>query len=343
MKKIIALVCALMMVLSAASFALADDVPTLTISTWAANLDTITANVFTPFEEANNCKIIVDAGNNAARLGKLQENPDAYDIVYFSDLYVKRALEQDLFLPFDQSKVAGIEDLYEFCQNPNDGYGPGYTVTGFGILYNPADVEEPLTSWAQLWEGDVASMLALPDITVTSGPYMIEVAGKVAGVNPAEDDDPAFAKIKELSENGAIFYSGSADLIAKFEQGEVSVAVCQDFDASTIRAAVEGLEYVIVPAEGSYLGINQVNITKTSKNVDLAYKFIEWLISYDVQYQDALDKVEAPANVKVELTAEQADGMCYGDAVKISDAPNWALYSEKNAEWIERYNEEIYQ
>ena len=77
MKKIIALVCALMLVLSAASFALADDVPTLTISTWAANLDTITANVFTPFEEANNCKIIVDAGNNAARLGKLQENPDA--------------------------------------------------------------------------------------------------------------------------------------------------------------------------------------------------------------------------------------------------------------------------
>ena len=341
MKKFVALICALVLVLS--SFAMAEEVPTLTISTWAANLDTITANVFTPFEEANNCKIIVDAGNNAARLGKLQENPDAYDIVYFSDLYVKRALEQDLFLPFDQSKVAGIEDLYEFCQNPNEGYGPGYTVTGFGILYNPEEVEEPLTSWAQLWEGDVASMLALPDITVTSGPYMIEVAGKVAGVDPAEDDDPAFAKIKELSENGAIFYSGSADLIAKFEQGEVSVAVCQDFDASTIRAAVEGLEYVIVPAEGSYLGINQVNITKASKNVDLAYKFIEWLISYDVQYQDALDKVEAPANVKVELTEEQADGMCYGEAVKISDAPNWALYSEKNAEWIERYNEEIYQ
>ena len=48
-------------------------------------------------------------------------------------------------------------------------------------------------------------------------------------------------------------------------------------------------------------------------------------------------------NTRQELTAEQADGMCYGDAVKISDAPNWALYSEKNAEWIERYNEEIYQ
>ena len=45
----------------------------------------------------------------------------------------------------------------------------------------------------------------------------------------------------------------------------------------------------------------------------------------------------------VELTEEQADGMCYGDAVKISSAPNWALYSERNDAWILRYNEEIYQ
>ncbi|MBQ8080706.1 MAG: extracellular solute-binding protein [Clostridia bacterium] len=342
MKKLVALFLVLSLALSLTA-ALAEDVPTLTISTWAANIDTLTENVFAPFEAANNCKIVLDTGNNAARLGKLQENPDAYDIVYFSDLYVKRALEQDLFLPIDQSRIEGLDDLYDFCKDPNFGYGPGYTVTGFGILYNPAEFDAPLTSWASLWENDVAANLALPDITVTSGPYMIEVAGKVAGVNPAEDDDPAFAKIKELSENGAIFYSGSADLIAKFEQGEVAAAVCQDFDASTIRSAVEGLEYVIVPEEGSYLGINQVNITKNSQNVDLAYKFISRLISYDVQYKDALDKVEAPANVNVVLTAEEADGMCYGDAVKISDAPNWALYSEKNNAWIERYNEEIYQ
>ena len=106
---------------------------------------------------------------------------------------------------------------------------------------------------------------------------------------------------------------------------------------------VENGEYVIVPEEGSYLGINQVNITKSCKNPELAYKFISWLISYDVQYEDALARVEAPANTKVELTEEQADGMCYGDAVKISSAPNWALYSERNDAWILRYNEEIYQ
>ena len=168
-----------------------------------------------------------------------------------------------------------------------------------------------------------------------------------AGVSFAMRSIPALAEycelIKKLADNGSIFYSSTGDLVSKFELGEVSVAVCQDFDASTIRAAKEGLEYVIVPEEGSYLGINQVNITKSCKNPELAYKFISWLISYDVQYEDALARVEAPANTKVELTEEQADGMCYGDAVKISSAPNWALYSERNDAWILRYNEEIYQ
>ena len=100
---------------------------------------------------------------------------------------------------------------------------------------------------------------------------------------------------------------------------------------------------LLPPSAKSRLATNQVNIVKSSKNVDLAYKFISWLISYDVQYKDALDKVEAPANTKVVLTPEQAEGICYGETVAVSSAPNWALYAERNAAWIERYNEEIYQ
>lgn len=340
-----ALVFAALLLTLTCAVAAAEEVPTLVIATWPANIDTIKANVFDPFEQAHNCKIVFETANNSERLAKLTENPDDYDIVYFSDMYVKQAIAADLFMPFDSSKVEGFEDLYSFCQDPNNGYGPGYTVTGFGILYDADEFDAPITSWKRLWDEDVVSTLALPDITVTSGPYMIEVAGKVAGVDPAENDDPAFELIEQLADNGAMFYANSGDLSSKFGLGEVSVAVCQDFEATNIRSNNPdlNLQYVIVPDEGSYLGINQVNITKSCQNVDLAYEFISWLISYDVQYEDAIDKVEAPANTKVELTAEQSADMCYGDAVAISDAPNWALYAEKNEAWILRYNEEIYQ
>jgi len=44
-----------------------------------------------------------------------------------------------------------------------------------------------------------------------------------------------------------------------------------------------------------------------------------------------------------EIGVRKCGRMCYGEAVKISDAPNWDLYNERNDAWILRYNEEIYQ
>ena len=71
--KIIAMLAALVMLMACMPAAMAEDVPTLVISTWPANIDVITKNVFEPFEAANNCKIVVETGNNSQRLAKLME------------------------------------------------------------------------------------------------------------------------------------------------------------------------------------------------------------------------------------------------------------------------------
>ena len=73
LRKLTAILAAMILVLSCVSVAAAEEVPTLVISTWPANIDTITENVFKPFEEANNCKIVVETGNNSQRLAKLME------------------------------------------------------------------------------------------------------------------------------------------------------------------------------------------------------------------------------------------------------------------------------
>ena len=341
MKKIVALLIALCLVLTAFG-AVAEEKAKLVISAWPTNIDLIGENVHKPFEEANNCEIVVEVGNNGDRMTKLKENPSAYDIIYFSDKYVKDAVALDLLEAFDVSKLTNYGDLYEIAQQPNPGYGPGYTFTGFGIAYDPTVITTPITKWADLWREDVVSELTVPAITVTSGPYFVQVAGKVSGTDVAEDDAPAFAKIKELAAGGAHFYEKSGDIAAKFQLGEVAVAVVQDFEFSTILAACPNAVYLMIPEEGTYLGINQINIVKGSKNADLAYKFIDWALSQEVQLAQAIDKVEAPANRNVDLTPEQAEGLCYGAPVVESEAPNWDLIREKNAEWVDRYNTEIY-
>ncbi len=341
MKRLLGILLAAVMVLASMS-ALAEEKQKLVISAWPTNIDLIDKNVHTPFEVANNCEIVVEVGNNSERLTKLRENPSAYDIVYFSDKYVKDAAADGLLETFDNTRLTRLGELYEVAQNPNHGYGPGYTFTGFGIAYDPTVIEVPLTKWADLWREDVMSQLTVPAITVTSGPYFVQVAGKVAGTDVAVDDNPAFSKIKELADGGAYFYEKSGDIASKFQLGEIAVAVVQDFEFSTIQQACPDAVYVMIPEEGTYLGINQINIVKGSKNADLAYKFIDWALSQEVQLAQALDKVEAPANKYVVLTDEQAAGLCYGAPVSSSEAPNWELIREKNAEWVDRYNNEIY-
>jgi putative spermidine/putrescine transport system substrate-binding protein len=343
MKKFVAALLALSLLMGLVSLsALAEEKTKLVISAWPTNIDLIQKNVYKPFEEANNCEIVVELGSNGDRLTKLRENPSAYDIVYFSDKYVKTAVQEGLLENFDASRLTNLGDLYDFCQQPNPGYGPGYTVTGFGICYDPDVIKTPITKWADLWREDVVSQLTVPAITVTSGPYFVEVAGKVAGTDVSVDDNPAFEKLKELSAGGAYFYEKSGDIASKFQLGEVAAAVVQDFEYSTILAACPQVKYVMIPEEGTFLGINQINIVKGSKNQDLAYKFIDWAIGVEAQTAQALDKVEAPANTKVVLTAEQAEGLAYGEPVFNSTAPNWDLIMQKNAEWVERYNTEIY-
>lgn len=341
MKKVIVTLLVLMLLIGCAS-ALAQEKQKLVISAGPTNIDLIEKNVHKPFEEANNCEIVVEVGNNADRLTKLRENPSAYDIVYFSDKYVKDAAAEGLLEAFDNTKLANLGELYDIAQNPNPGYGPGYTFTGFGIAYDPTVITTPITKWADLWREDVTSQLVVPAITVTSGPYFVQVAGKVAGTDVAVDDGPAFAKLKELAQGGAYFYEKSGDIASKFSLGEVAVAVLQDFEYSTVKQACPDVEYVMIPEEGTFLGINQINIAKGSKNQELAYKYIDWAISRQAQLAQALDKVEAPANKLVELTDEQAVGLCYGEPVTESQAPNWDLIRAKNAEWVDRYNNEIY-
>lgn len=110
-----------------------------------------------PLRRPTTARSLWKPGNNSQRLAKLMENPEGYDIVYFSDYYVKEAIAADLFLPIEADKIEGLTDLYDFCQDPNNGYGPGYTVTGFGILYDPAMVDEPITSWKRCGTRGIAA------------------------------------------------------------------------------------------------------------------------------------------------------------------------------------------
>lgn len=314
----------------------------LVISTWGFNEELLRKNVYEPFEKAYNVKIVLEVGNNADRLNKLRLGSSNVDIVQIAEGFAIQAIEEGLFEKIDRSNIPNIENLYDIAKAPfGEDYGPAYTIGRYGIMYDEAKVSKPIESWADLWDESLANQVTIPDITTTAGPFMPFIAAEIEGLDVQKDTDAIFNKIKALDKNLVKIYSKSSEVVNMFSQGEVSAVAGQDFSFGQVKEAVPTAKWVD-PKEGSYAVVNTINIAKGSKNKELAEKFINWILSEEVQKANALDKVDSPANKNVVLTEEEAEGLTYGaDVINNLKLPDWKYINSVYNDWINRWNKEV--
>jgi putative spermidine/putrescine transport system substrate-binding protein len=123
-----------------------------------------------------------------------------------------------------------------------------------------------------------------------------------------------------------------------FAQGEIAAAPAMDFAFFRVKDAVDGAVW-LNPEEGSFANFNTLNIVKGSDNKELAEKFINYAISKEVQTKMALDQVESPLNMEVELTEAEAEGLTYGaEIINSLNTIDWSLINENKEEWMNRWN-----
>lgn len=312
----------------------------LSVSTFSFNAELLQKNVYDPFMEATGCKLIVEGGKNAERVTKIKETPENYDVVIIGDAFVADLIDADLLEKADYSTLTNRDALYDNAKAPfGEEYGPAYTFNRLGIVYDKATCPIEITSWADLWNPELEDSIAIPDITTTSGPLFYYAVAKMEGLTPGTDDDAIFAKMEELKPNVMKTYTSANDTITMLNQGEISVAVLLDFSYTAAKAASE--DYVWVdPSEGNYSGYNTLNIVKGCENKDLAMAFIDFYISKEVQLAEALDGVDSPVRMDVELTEEQAANFTYGkEMIDGLLLPDWSVINANKADWTARWNE----
>ncbi len=315
----------------------------LVISTWGYNEDKLRKNVFEPFENANNVKIILETGNNSDRLNKIRtiENTTV-DLIFLAGSFAIEGIEEGLFDKVNAANVPNLDMIYDMAKAPHgEGFGPAYTLNRTGIIYDTAMVDAQVTSWNDLWRAEFESNVSIPEITTTAGPAMVVLSGTVSESDALTNADMAFAKLTELKPNLVKTYGRSSELVNMFTQGEIVIGVAQDFAFGRIKEAVPTAEWVN-PVEGAFANLNTINIVKGSKNKEVAEKFIDWMLSEEVQNANALDKIDSPVNVNVVLTDEEAQGLTYGteliDSLVVIDEMK---VNASKAEWIDRWNREV--
>ncbi|GHU50185.1 hypothetical protein FACS1894127_5010 [Clostridia bacterium] len=128
---------------------------TLAVATWGGASETGLRTIVGPFEAANNCEVVFDIGNNADRYSKLLANRNSpiVDVALFSDTFSDLGNAEGLFEKVTREEVPNIANLYSFGPN-KDGFGPGYSVVRYGIMYNHDKISNPPVSYKELFTRD---------------------------------------------------------------------------------------------------------------------------------------------------------------------------------------------
>lgn len=311
------------------------------VSNFAVAQDQLRKELYAPFEAKCNCKVVLDLGNAADRLAKLEArkaNPEA-DLAVLADFSALEAARKDLIEPIDVSKLKNFSKLYDFAKDPiGKNYGVGYTFYATSIVYRKDKID--VTSWADLWSPKLKNRVALPNITTTQGPLLLFMMNRALnGQTP--DFAAAVNKLSEMKGDVVTFYERGAQLTQLFQQEEIFATVTGRFNWPLVSKLNMPIAWA-QPKEGLTGGLNVLTIVKGAKNKDLAYALIDEWLSTEAQTRIANALIDSPANRDVKLEPAVADVLTYGEetAKALNVIPPDVLLANRDA-WLAGWNAKV--
>lgn len=288
---------------------------TLVVSNWndyGTDMDWAVA----AFEEATGATVVHQYFNSpeelltTLRTGGLGE----IDVAMVNVAFTADAVSDDLLAPMDLDRLANAGELLpELLDEPDlrhDGelYGVPWVWGSTSLAYNADAFPEGIDSWAVLWDPANAGQVGFFDDAATA----VMTAALYLGEDPYDPDlDAVRAALLELKDNTQLFWSSADDWLRAFDSGSVTVGNLWSGLAGTQLAAGDPIVYT-VPEEGAVGWLDTLAVVAESDNEDLAYAFIDWMISAEFQTRWAEDpdrSSPAPANATVHpaLDDEVAD------------------------------------
>jgi len=314
---------------------------TLTISVYSFAQDAYKEALYDPFEKICGCELVIETGNSVERMAKIEANANepVIDMAVISSHDALSLARKDLLAPLDVSRIPNRAKLYPAAQDPIGGnMAVGYTFYASSIVYRTDLVE--INSWADLLDDKLAGNVSLPNITGTQGPLTLMMLAKAAG-NDSTDYSSVISSIGERADDIVTFYSRSSELAQLMNQEEVIAAPVGRFAWSRFKSSPLPFAWA-EPAEGQAGGMNVMIMTKGNGNEELAYQFMDYWLSTEVQTRVAEALIDSPANTEVMLSDEVADNLTYGaeliNSLSILDPAE--IINSREA-WVEQWNTEV--
>jgi len=253
------------------------DKPTLRLYTWADYLDTGLAQ---KFQDEFNCKLIIDTfESNEAMYAKLTAGASGYDLITPSSYMAKTMAREKMILPLDHAQIPNIKHVdpayLARALDPKMEFTVPYMMacTCLGWLGSklPPGTE---SSYTLLDRPELKGRITLLD-------DMREVLGAALrslghSLNSTDPDQLAQARDVAIRWKANIAKFDSEQYKTGLASGEFHLV--QGYAGDLLEAGKENPDIQVqIPAEGSAFSCDDLCISKDSKNVPLAHRFINFV------------------------------------------------------------------
>ena len=266
---------------------------------------------------------------NEDMYAKITNSAVAYDIVIPSDYMIQKMISQDLLYELDYSKLTNYGNISDEFKNlyydSENKYSVPYSYGMVCVIYNTEFVDEEDVaneSWDLLWnekyKGKILQFNNPRDAFASAMFYSAAENGRPLNINSHDYDDWNLAL--ELLKQQKPLLQGyvNDEIFNKMKGASAYIASYYAGDFLTMAAGNEDL-YYYYPTEGTNYFVDAMCIPKTSKNVDLAHEYINYMISLDAATANALYIGYASPNKAVTESDYYKEKLAYNyDTDKIS-------------------------
>jgi spermidine/putrescine transport system substrate-binding protein len=263
-------------------------------------------SVIEKFEKEYKVKVLYDEfASNEDMYSKIKAGGSGYDIVFPSGDYVSIMINQNMLEKIDKSKLSNLVNidpavLKKSSFDPNMEYSVPYYYGAAGVLVNTARVPDFEKSWSIFSREDLRNRMTMLD-------DMREVMGdalKFLGYSVNTKDPAQINQARDLINNSwkPNLTKFDADAFGKgYANGDFWVV--QGY-AEVVYEEIADNEQLIkdtvyfVPKEGGPAYLDSMCILKGSKNIDLAYKFIDFIHRPEI-YAEFADSFKFPATANI--------------------------------------------
>ena len=236
------------------------------------------------FEKEYDCDVVYSTFESNEYMYTMLNSGETFDILVPSDYMIERLIKEDYLQKLDWSKLKIkddlVKDVLDKKYDPGNKYSVPYYWGTVGILYNTEEIDKKdlEQGWEILRNKKYKNKLYMYNSERDSFMIALKALGYSMNTSKKSELDEAYKWLVDQNKKMKPVYVGD-DVIDNMISGNKDMAVVYSGDAALIISESKKKLDFFIPKQGTNEWVDGMVITKDCKNTDLAYDFMNFILS----------------------------------------------------------------